>query len=670
MAVTSIRNETPAQLTLVAAGGERLVLAPLQEKSIEDISAFDLKRAEEDGIVSLGEDAPGRLGEQIGAITLGGGFWLAIAAWGFSYVEPPFGLTPQGWTRSVWAGAAAVLLLILAVLIIRGTNSFALVARFTTQVLALTVILAIGLGLPAATIYFFGGGRELLAAPNEQPLALFGRLIQLAFIATASLLPVLLFFLFDRFQLGTLRRRLYMNLFRLDRSVKTIGAINAKYGSQIAEAYGAEDQGRGRLAPGSRWPVLVCAIVITIGWIVALAPVGALAPQDRQTALGVLLPEPTALVFGFLGVYFFSLRLIAIRYARGDLKPKAYSYIMVRVLIVAVLSWVLDAIFEGESTTMLVLAFLFGITPDEFFTWLKEAFRSAVPESIVPKSTRLPLTDLEGIDLYDLGRLESEGIVNIEGLAHHELFDLIIETRVPVPRLIDWVDQAILHLHLAGGTDPDARSKLRDYGIRTATDLLQTWEGAERRGKLDGFRKLLGGAEEPYRLDLIRDALLDDEWMRTVSCWRDDDAHEPIVVDASPSTVEGLERWADKQIQLQRFGPSMSTLQRSLAIEDTASTRRRIARIHATSPVAEYRDPDQARLHARRAFELAPGDYQGILDLIAIYLAIGDHDEATQARDAALVIVATWKNKEQREKEEKRLRDLPIPVARPVAKTG
>jgi len=670
MAVTSIRNETPAQLTLVAAGGERLVLAPLQEKAIEDTSAFDFTRAEEDGLISLGEAAPGRLGELISGVAMGGGFWLAIAAWGVSYVDPPFGLTPQGWTRSVWAAGAAILLLIVGVLIVRGTNSSSLVARFTTQVLALTVILAIGLGMPAATIYFFGGGAALLAAPEEQPLALFGRLIQLAFIATASLLPVLLFFLFDRFQLGTLRRRLYANLFRLDRSVTTIGAINAKYGSQIGEAYGAEDQGRGRLAPGSRWPVLVCAIVITIGWIVALAPVGAFAPQDREAELGVLLPEPTALVFGFLGVYFFSLRLIAIRYARGDLKPKAYSHIMVRVLIVAVLAWVLDAIFAADSTIKLVLAFLFGITPDVFFTWLKEAFRDAVPESIVPRPTRLPLTDLEGIDLYDLGRLESEGIVNIEGLAHHELFDLIIETRIPVPRLIDWIDQAILHLHLAGGTDSAARARLRDYGIRTATDLLQAWDGAAARGQLEGFRKLLGGAEEPYRLDLIRDALLDDEWMRTVRCWRDDAPHEPIVVDASPATVEGLERWADKQLELQRYGPALSSLQRALAMEDTAGTRRRIARIHATSPVPAYHDPDQARLHARRAFELAPDNYQGLLELIEIYLAIGEHDDAARTRDAALAIVATWKSKEQREKEERRLRDLAIPVARPVARTG
>ena len=110
MAVTSIRNETPAQLTLIAAGGERMVLAPLQQKAIDDTAAFDFKRAQQDGLISLGEEAPGRLGELISGVALGGGFWIAIAAWGISYVEPPFGLTPQAWARSVWAAGAAILL--------------------------------------------------------------------------------------------------------------------------------------------------------------------------------------------------------------------------------------------------------------------------------------------------------------------------------------------------------------------------------------------------------------------------------------------------------------------------------------------------------------------------------------------------------------------------------
>ena len=82
----------------------------------------------------------------------------------------------------------------------------------------------------------------------------------------------------------------------------------------------------------------------------------------------------------------------------------------------------------------------------------------------------LPLTDLQGIDLYDRTRLASEGVTNIEALAHHDLVELMLLTRIPVPRLVDWTDQAILHLHVI----EDDRAKLRRYGIRTASDLRAT----------------------------------------------------------------------------------------------------------------------------------------------------------------------------------------------------
>jgi tetratricopeptide (TPR) repeat protein len=283
-----------------------------------------------------------------------------------------------------------------------------------------------------------------------------------------------------------------------------------------------------------------------------------------------------------------------------------------------------------------------------------------VPKTVFPEPTKLPLNDLEGIDLYDLGRLESEGIVNIEGLAHHELIDLIIETRVPVPRLIDWVDQSILYLHLVGGSDSGARATLRDYGIRTATDLLRAWDQAEARGdaEFEAFRMLLGAERQPYRLEVIRDALLDDEWITTVSCWRKDAPHEPIERRAVPSSVEALERWADKQLERERYGRALNILKESLKIRDTASTRRRIARIFATSPVAEYRDSDQARENATRAFGLAPDDHAGISELIDIYMAIEDYDDANQMCEVALNIVSNWRDSEQRSKEIKRLKGI------------
>ena len=676
MPVSTIRNETPSQLTLIGLGGRRLTFAPLQEKTIEDVSGFEFDAPIRDGHISRIRSAPRQLGEQLAMVLLGGGFWLIPISIGVSSADPWFSMSPENWRILVWATGPTVLAIVTAVMLIRGTNSFSLVARFTSQLLALIVILAIGLGMPAATIYFFGDGQDLLATleapaapealpsaeaetPAATPLALFGRLVQLAFIAIASLLPVLMFFLFDRFQLGTLRRRLYANLFRLDPGLANTGEIDAKYGSQIAEAYGADDQGRGRLAPGSRWPVLVCAIVITIGWIVALAPVGdSFAPETAKDALAVLVPRPTALVYGFLGVYFFSLRSIAIRYARGDLKPKAYSYIMVRVLIVAVLSWVLAAIFDGESTMMLLLAFLFGITPDEFFTFVKERFRGTLPGISVPETTRLPLTDLEGIDLYDLSRLESEGIVNIEGLAHHELFDLIIDTRVPVPRLIDWIDQAILHLHLIGGKDGTARATLRDYGIRTASDFLRAWEEAEQRSSEDGgdqqefenFRKLLGGTERPYRLDVIRDALRDDEWMQTVTNWRHNIPRPPREVEAMATSAGGLERAAVTAIEQERLDAALDLLQQSIGVRDTASARLRLAVIHATTKVPKHLDFEQAREHADRARELAPDNPDILVSLAEIYQAMDDFVSAKVMCTTAQEIVASWeKGRRKRE---------------------
>ena len=274
----------------------------------------------------------------------------------------------------------------------------------------------------------------------------------------------------------------------------------------------------------------------------------------------------------------------------------------------------------------------------------------------------MPLNGLEGIDLYDLARLESEGIVNIEGLAHHELIDLIIETRIPVPRLIDWVDQAILYLHLIGGTDESARTKLREYGIRTATDLMLAWDRAQKRGEaeMDGFKKLLGGAQPPYRLEVIRDALSDDEWFATVSGWRREEGYAEIQELAEPSSIDGLESMAFNEEKANRYGRALRLYKQSLKIQDTAHARRQIARLLLTAPVAELRDSHEARVNAQRAVELAPDDYEGAVELLQIYLELDDTQSAEEMYALAVKILDSWPTERQREKdaERKRLGEL------------
>ena len=128
----------------------------------------------------------------------------------------------------------------------------------------------------------------------------------------------------------------------------------------------------------------------------------------------------------------------------------------------------------------------------------------------------LPLTNLQGIDLYDRTRLASEGVTNVEALAHHDLVELMLLTRIPVPRLVDWTDQAILHLHV----DESDRATLRRYGIRTASDLVHAYASASDK---DEFVKILDGrGGKPKRLEVIVEAMKDEAWMDNIRFWHGD----------------------------------------------------------------------------------------------------------------------------------------------------
>jgi hypothetical protein len=319
----------------------------------------------------------------------------------------------------------------------------------------------------------------------------------------------------------------------------------------LSEYFGGDPaSSRGRLGGGTRWPILVCTTVLTMGWLFVLLPVGpAQVLSEPQDILGFFLPQRAAISFGFLGAYYFAINMILRRYTRGDLQPKVYSHITVRVVVVLILAWVSEMLFGVTPYTNL-LVFIFGIVPETFLTALKEVYRNGVQNLVADLEEKHPLTRLEGIDLYDRSRLLEEGVTNVEGLAHDDLIDLILTTRIPVPRLIDWLDQAMLYLHVAeeapeetergagkdgrvlpaierGGGRPAStlRQRLRAHGIRTASDYIAAYSAAERQKRLPEFMSALAGAsgsvKESTRLQVIYDALQDDEWLESVRLWRE-----------------------------------------------------------------------------------------------------------------------------------------------------
>jgi hypothetical protein len=179
---------------------------------------------------------------------------------------------------------------------------------------------------------------------------------------------------------------------------------------------------------GTRLPILINTVLIALGWVIALTPIE--TPGTVQT---LFRPQETAIGFGFLGAYFFALNMIFRRYVRSDLGPKTYNHISMCLLTTVVLVWMVSRIpglTDGASTLaqtvnaavpesgrssptsplLLLFAFFIGVVPETAIEALRDTLRSVPPlKNIIPSLQEpLPLTDLDGMTLYDRARLLEE----------------------------------------------------------------------------------------------------------------------------------------------------------------------------------------------------------------------------------------------------------------------
>jgi hypothetical protein len=150
-------------------------------------------------------------------------------------------------------------------------------------------------------------------------------------------------------------------------------------------------------------------------------------------------------------------------------------------------------------------------------------------------------------------RLAEEGVNNVQALVRHDLVSLLLRTRIPVSRLVDWADQAILYLH----TDPSDevhhqmdRRALAAFGLRTATDFVAAIdsnpnalkviaEGYRHQGAVPGAtpsaNATTGSAAADQfhenRLQLIYEAAKGEPLYRTVEHWRKSSQAAPEVAE-------------------------------------------------------------------------------------------------------------------------------------------
>jgi hypothetical protein len=222
------------------------------------------------------------------------------------------------------------------------------------------------------------------------------------------------------------------------------------------------------------------------------------------------------LKYGFLGSYTFVTSMLIRRFFQSDLRPSAYATSVFRIitvlLIVAALHQLIGSALPITYHAELAIAFVIGFFPIVGLQALQRVVSKALRRLVPPVTSDYPLDQLDGFNLWYEARLTEEGVEDMANLTTMNLVDVILHTRVPTGRLVDWTDQAFLLIHLdstdrtelntlrrerkdlrrkrpragltqeselGSATGAAARIQLRQVGIRTATDLLKVFSVEE-----------------------------------------------------------------------------------------------------------------------------------------------------------------------------------------------
>jgi hypothetical protein len=276
--------------------------------------------------------------------------------------------------------------------------------------------------------------------------------------------------------------------------------------------------------------VVVATALVAVGWAFVLQPEGVFALEISRSVELTGLPEdpPTgAFAFGFLGAYFYILQMLVRRYFQNDLKSTAYINATMRLVIVTLLVWavipVLDEHTDVSPPMLLAIAFVIGVFPSVGWQFLQALVRKPLGRAVDTLEPKHKLGDLDGLNVWYESRLLEVGIEDMQNLATTDIVDLMLNTRIPVDRIVDWIDQAFLYVRV---TDEGERSLLRSYGIRTVTDLDDLLDGAEDVPNVDRLLNLRideGNAVDnglPSRIRAIHTTTHAERNLRHVRAWK------------------------------------------------------------------------------------------------------------------------------------------------------
>lgn len=220
--------------------------------------------------------------------------------------------------------------------------------------------------------------------------------------------------------------------------------FDAYYGRSVS---GSVQDRVHRVRAETLFPVFLLTAVLAVCWTAVLWNVDTLNVDATATSLTLW----ASLGFAFLGAYSFGIQMLVRRFFQSDLRASAYASLVLRIIVVLVLVVAVHPLLDKmklDAATQAVVMYVVGFFPlvglQAMQRLVAALFRVVVPSL----RSDYPLSDLDGLSIWYESRLLEEGVEDMQNLATANLVDILLHTRVPVGRLVDWVDQSHLLLHL------------------------------------------------------------------------------------------------------------------------------------------------------------------------------------------------------------------------------
>jgi hypothetical protein len=189
-----------------------------------------------------------------------------------------------------------------------------------------------------------------------------------------------------------------------------------------------------------------------------------------------LVKSMEGIVFCGVGAYVAVLYYMGGRLYANALSSRFMTTSALRSASAIAVGWVagmvgIDAVLPNNTTSGVF--FLIGL----FYNWAIGAMRTKALNWLgAPKSDNdeLPITIVEGIDDTAADLLSEYGITTVQHLVEAEPAELSERTLIPIHRILEWIDQAMLIQRVKRNV-----VAMRSSGVRTATDLARLYALAQ-----------------------------------------------------------------------------------------------------------------------------------------------------------------------------------------------